>query len=74
MRIMAVCLSLVAFFSYMITGLEEDSSYIITVEAMNSIGMATSNTATAMTQEAGNYNYSNNIIAKINFLMKMATF
>ena len=39
--------------SYMITGLEEDSSYNITVEAMNSIGMATSNTATGMTQEAG---------------------
>ena len=39
--------------SYMITGLEEDSSYTITVEAMNSIGMATSNTATGMTQEAG---------------------
>ena len=39
--------------SYMITGLEEDSSYSITVEAMNSIGMATSNTATGMTQEAG---------------------
>ena len=36
--------------SYMITGLEEDSSYSITVEAMNSIGMATSNTATGMTQ------------------------
>ena len=39
--------------SYMITGLEEDSSYSITVEAINSIGMATSNTATGMTQEAG---------------------
>ena len=39
--------------SYMISGLEEDSSYSITVEAMNSIGMATSNTATGMTQEAG---------------------
>ena len=39
--------------SYMITELEEDSSYSITVEAMNSIGMATSNTATGMTQEAG---------------------
>ena len=39
--------------SYMITGLEEDSSYSITVEAMNSIGTATSNTATGMTQEAG---------------------
>ena len=39
--------------SYMITGLEEDSSYSITVEAMNSIGMATSNTATGITQEAG---------------------
>ena len=38
--------------SYMITGLEEDSSYSITVEAMNSIGMATSNTTTGMTQEA----------------------
>ena len=39
--------------SYMITGLEEDSSYRITVEAMNSIGMVTSNTTTGMTQEAG---------------------
>ena len=39
--------------SYNITGLEEDSSYGITVDAMNSIGMATSNTATGMTQEAG---------------------
>ena len=39
--------------SYMITGLEEDSSYSITVEAINSIGMATSNTATGMTQDAG---------------------
>ena len=39
--------------SYMITGLVEDSSYRITVEAMNSIGMATSNTATGMTQDAG---------------------
>ena len=39
--------------SYMITELEEDSSYSITVEAMNSIGMETSNTATGMTQEAG---------------------
>ena len=39
--------------SYMITGLEEDSSYSITVEAMNSIGMATSNTATGMTRDAG---------------------
>ena len=39
--------------SYVITGLEEDSSYTITVEAMNSIGMETSNTATGMTQEAG---------------------
>ena len=38
---------------YVITGLEEDSSYSITVEAMNSIGTATSNTATGMTQEAG---------------------
>ena len=39
--------------SYIITGLEEDSSYTITVEAMNSIGMAISNTATGMTREAG---------------------
>ena len=39
--------------SYMIPELEEDSSYSITVEAMNSIGMATSSTATGMTQEAG---------------------
>ena len=39
--------------SYVITRLEEDSSYSITVEAMNSIGMATSNTATGMTQDAG---------------------
>ena len=39
--------------SYMITGLEEDSSYSITVEAVNSIGMAISNTATGMTQDAG---------------------
>ena len=39
--------------SYMITGLEEDSSYTITVEAMNLIGMAISNTATGTTQEAG---------------------
>ena len=38
--------------SYMITELEEDSSYSITVKAMNSMGMATSNTATGVTQDA----------------------
>ena len=40
--------------SYDIMGLEEDSSYTITVTASNSAGSsAISNTATAMTLEAG---------------------
>ena len=48
--------------SYNITGLEEDSTYIITVMAMNSNDMATSNNITGMTQEAGKDN--NNICMK----------
>ena len=40
--------------SYDITGLEEDSTYSITVTASNSAGSsAVSNTVTAMTMEAG---------------------
>ena len=40
--------------SYDITGLEEDSTYAITVTASNSAGSsAVSNTVTAMTMEAG---------------------
>ena len=40
--------------SYDITGLEEDSTYSITVIASNSVGSsAVSNTVTAMTMEAG---------------------
>ena len=40
--------------SYDIMGLEEDSSYTITVTASNSVGSsAVSNTVTAMTLEAG---------------------
>ena len=39
--------------SYDIMGLEEDSSYSITVTASNAAGSAVSNTVTAMTQEAG---------------------
>ena len=40
--------------SYEITGLEADSSYIITVRAMNDAGSGTvSNTVTTMTLEAG---------------------
>ena len=40
--------------SYDITGLEEDSSYIITVRAVNTAGSSEdSNTVTAMTLEAG---------------------
>ena len=40
--------------SYDITGLEEDSSYSITVRASNTAGSSVvSNTVTAMTQEAG---------------------
>ena len=40
--------------SYAITGLEEDSTYSITVTASNSAGSsAFSNTVTAMTMEAG---------------------
>ena len=41
--------------SYMITGLEEDSSYSITVEATNAAGSAVSDTVTAVTEEAGYY-------------------
>ena len=40
--------------SYNITGLEEYSNYTITVMAINSIDMATSNNVTGMSQEAGN--------------------
>ena len=40
--------------SYDITGLEEDSTYSITVTASNSVGSsAVSNTVTTMTMEAG---------------------
>ena len=39
--------------SYDIMGLEEDSSYSITVKASNAAGIAVSNTVTAMTLEAG---------------------
>ena len=39
--------------SYDIMGLEEDSSYSITVTASNAAGSAVSNTVTAMTPEAG---------------------
>ena len=39
--------------SYDIMGLEEDSSYSITVTARNAAGSAVSNTVTAMTREAG---------------------
>ena len=39
--------------SYDIMGLEEDSSYNITVTASNAAGSAVSNTVTAMTLEAG---------------------
>ena len=39
--------------SYDIMGLEEDSSYSITVTASNAAGSAVSNTVTAMTLEAG---------------------
>ena len=39
--------------SYDIMGLEEDSSYSITVTASNTAGSAVSNTITAMTLEAG---------------------
>ena len=42
--------------SYMITGLEEDSSYSITVTATNAAGSsAVSGTVTAVTGEAGYY-------------------
>ena len=39
--------------SYDIMGLEEDSSYSITVTASNAAGSAVSNTVTAITLEAG---------------------
>ena len=39
--------------SYDIMGLEEDSSYSITVTAANSAGSAVSDAVTAMTVEAG---------------------
>ena len=39
--------------SYDIMGLEEDSSYSITVTASNAAGSAISNTVTAMTLQAG---------------------
>ena len=39
--------------SYTITGLEEDSSYIITVNATNDAGSAISVSVTEMTEEAG---------------------
>ena len=39
--------------SYTITGLEEDSSYTITVTANNAAGNAVSDTVTGMTGEAG---------------------
>jgi len=39
--------------SYTITGLEEDSSYIITVTATNAAGSVVSDPVTGMTGEAG---------------------
>ena len=39
--------------SYEIMGLEEDSSYSLTVTATNSFGSIASNPVTAMTEEAG---------------------
>ena len=39
--------------SYVISGLEEDSLYMITVTAFNSIASIVSETVTAMTKEAG---------------------
>ena len=39
--------------SYPIMELEENSSYTITVTAMNSVGTKTSNTTTGITPEAG---------------------
>jgi len=39
--------------SYTITGLEEDSSYTITVNAANAAGSAVSDPVTGMTGEAG---------------------
>ena len=39
--------------SYTITGLEEDSSYTITVNATNAAGSAVSDPVTGMTREAG---------------------
>ena len=57
--------------SYNITGLEEDSTYIITVMAMNSNDMATSNNITGMTQEAGK---DNNNICMISLLIFMRCF
>ena len=47
--------------SYTITGLEEDSSYTITVTATNAAGSAVSDLVTGMTGEAGEgqcYNHS----------------
>ena len=42
-------------FSTVISGLEEDSSYFITVTAGNSVGSAVSDSATVTTTEAGIY-------------------
>ena len=39
--------------NYVISGLEEDSLYMITVTAVNSIATIVSETVTAMTDEAG---------------------
>ena len=38
---------------YTISGLEEDSTYTVTVRAMNAIGSEDSNSASGMTREAG---------------------
>ena len=43
--------------SYTITGLEEDSSYTITVTATNAAGSAVSEPATGMTEEACECNF-----------------
>ena len=45
--------------SFVIMGLEEDSSYTITVTATNSAGSAVSVSVTAMTLEAGRYSHFN---------------
>ena len=55
--------------SYTIMELEENSSYTITVTAMNSVGTKTSNTTTAITPEAGR----SLVVKTCSFDIKMAT-